>query len=175
MRRRDPGWSAPACPNPSYRQELWIKRRPSSARLPVQCAPGRRSDAPSHQRDEFSRPAVAPRRLEQLEGHRQARHLRARALGHALAQPDRRERRLDPVRGPQVLPVSRRVIEEGHKSRAGSVVSAATAFGRAPSRAVHASHFATSDKHRESHLTRSLGGQIIGRIEVDRTGWEDQA
>ena len=53
--------------------------------------------------------------IEQLEGHHEAAFARARPFGHALPEPDGRERGLDGVGGPEMPPVLGRVVVEGQQ------------------------------------------------------------
>lgn len=52
------------------------------------------------------------RHIQELVGHQEALRAGARALRHPLAQSDRRERGLDDVAGPQMLPVLGWEVEE---------------------------------------------------------------
>ncbi len=65
-------------------------------------------DAISNKRQQVRAVEPSPaglRHVEELVGHQQALRPRARALRHALAEPHRRERRLDHVGRAQMLPV----------------------------------------------------------------------
>src|SRR6266545_2793174 len=71
-----------------------------------------------HQGDQVGtvdRPPAALGGLQQLEHHRQPGLPGARPLGHPGAGPDRGERALDGIGGPQVHPVLRGVVEEAQQ------------------------------------------------------------
>jgi hypothetical protein len=72
------------------------------------CTPSTKRDAGPHERQQVRAVEPTPtslRHVEELVGHQETLRSRALALRHALAEPDGRERGLDHVRGPQMLPV----------------------------------------------------------------------